>query len=146
MGKNKGHDNLKPAKKGEVRNPKGRPKGSRSRSAIVREVLEAVITKQTQMRLGLYVEPQEVGDSVVDVMTRRIAEEAMKGDARSFVALLDSAYGKVKDNATVQHNFTKMPTVKVVTSEGKAGKSTTTSLSFDVGTPIKTKNDEDDDA
>lgn len=29
--KNKGHDNLKPIEKGEVRNPKGRPKGSRNK-------------------------------------------------------------------------------------------------------------------
>ena len=33
-------DNLIPAKKGEVRNPKGRPVGSRNRSTIVKQWLE----------------------------------------------------------------------------------------------------------
>lgn len=39
---NKGHKNLIPAKKGEVRNPKGRPKGTRNKfsEAFMRDILE----------------------------------------------------------------------------------------------------------
>lgn len=33
-------DNLTPIKKGEVRNPKGRPKGARSFKTVIRELLE----------------------------------------------------------------------------------------------------------
>ena len=38
-GWNKGHDNLIPIKKGEVRNPTGRPKGQRDYATIYREAL-----------------------------------------------------------------------------------------------------------
>ena len=35
-----GHENLKPAQPGEIRNPNGRPKGSRSLTTLLREMLE----------------------------------------------------------------------------------------------------------
>lgn len=38
-GGNKGHDNLKPCKKGETANPNGRPKGQRNYATIYKEAL-----------------------------------------------------------------------------------------------------------
>jgi hypothetical protein len=44
-------ENLKPFKKGEVTNPNGRPKGSKNRSTIVRELLEYA-SKQKNVLTG----------------------------------------------------------------------------------------------
>ena len=44
-------ENLKPFKKGEVTNPNGRPKGSRNRSTIVKELLEYA-SKQKNVLTG----------------------------------------------------------------------------------------------
>lgn len=41
-GKNKGHDNLIPLKKGETANPNGRPKGQRNYKTIYREALTKI--------------------------------------------------------------------------------------------------------
>jgi hypothetical protein len=38
------NQNLKPVQPGEVRNPKGKPKGTRNRSTIAKEVLEILAT------------------------------------------------------------------------------------------------------
>jgi hypothetical protein len=37
----KGQENLIPAKKGEIRNPKGKPKGTKNLKTLIREVLDA---------------------------------------------------------------------------------------------------------
>src|ERR1043165_5658892 len=82
---NKGHENLIPAKPREVRNPNGRPKGSRNRSTIVREIIEATIE----------------GQEWVDVMTKSIVEKAVSGDVSAYRELMDSAYGKVADKSEI---------------------------------------------
>lgn len=76
-------ENLNPAKPGEVRNPNGRPKGSRNRSTIVREAIEAILEGQDQQ--------------IVDNMTAAIIRKACEGDVPAYRELLDSAYGKVTD-------------------------------------------------
>ena len=45
----KAADNLKPAKKGEVRNPKGRPKGSKSAKTRAIEMLRALSSDKEPM-------------------------------------------------------------------------------------------------
>lgn len=79
-------DNLIPAKKGEVRNPKGKPKGTRNRSTIVREIIEAILD----------------GDqTVADSMTKAVVAKAMNGDVQAWDKLMDSAYGKVVDKSEI---------------------------------------------
>ena len=74
---------------------KGRPKGLRNRSTIVREALEAIMEGSDQM--------------VVDLITAAAIKKAMAGDIQAFNSLLDSGYGKLTDKsqvevaATVQH-------------------------------------------
>ena len=38
-------ENLIPAKKGEVRNPNGRPKGSKNTTTLIREAIKAFASK-----------------------------------------------------------------------------------------------------
>lgn len=68
-----------------MRNPNGRPKGSRNRSTIVREIIEAVID----------------GQPWVDVMTKSIVEKAVSGDVPAYRELMDSAYGKVVEKSEI---------------------------------------------
>lgn len=89
-----GTKNLIPAKKGEIRNPKGRTKGARNRATIVREALEAIIAGSDQ--------------SYVDAITAAVIQKAMTmGDVPAFKELMDSAYGKIPDkvDADVKGNL-----------------------------------------
>ena len=90
--------NLKPAKKGEVRNPKGRPKGSKNRSTIIRHWLQAVTDGKNPI----------TGDidkmSVDDRLTLSILAKAMKGDTQAYKALMDSAYGQPKQQMEIDHS------------------------------------------
>jgi len=67
----------------ERRHKTGKPKGTRNRSTIVREAIEAILKGTDQQ--------------VVDSMTAAIIEKAMGGDVPAFKELMDSAYGKVTD-------------------------------------------------
>lgn len=80
-------ENLIPAKKGEIRNPKGKAKGTRNRSTIVKEIIEAIM--------------KDEGKPVVDLMTDAVVRKAMLGDVTAWDKLMDSAYGKVTDKQEI---------------------------------------------
>ena len=77
--------------KGKTGNPNGRPKGSRSRSTIVREWLEAnykkvnLITGQTETL------------QIQDHLVISLIGKALKGDVQAFRELFDSGHGKVSE-------------------------------------------------
>jgi hypothetical protein len=85
---NAGHANLIPASPGEVRNPSGRPKGSRNRSTIVREILDLM---------------HESGQTYEYVSTKAVAEKAAAGDVTAWDKLMDSAHGKLSDKIDLDH-------------------------------------------
>ena len=76
------YENLNPFKPGQSGNPNGRPKGSRNRSTIVKELLEALHAS---------------GLPNVEVATAAIVKKALDGDVVAWEKLMDSGYGKVKD-------------------------------------------------
>lgn len=82
--------NLIPAKKGEVRNPNGRPKGSKNRSTIIRRWLEAIDKGKNP------ISGEMENMSVEDKMTLSILAKALNGDTSAYKALMDSAYGAPK--------------------------------------------------
>jgi hypothetical protein len=74
-------------KKGTTLNPNGRPKGSRNRSTIARQWLEAnevIINPLTKKKEKL---------SQEDIMTLALINKARKGDVNAYKALMDSGYG-----------------------------------------------------
>lgn len=77
-----GYDNLIPAKPGEVRNPNGRPKGSRNRSTIYREWLE-------------FNSPS--GEANLDSVMRALILKASEGDVPAIKEIMDGAFGKIAD-------------------------------------------------
>jgi hypothetical protein len=91
-------DNLIPAKKGEVRNPKGRTVGSRNRSTIVKYWLE--MTKKGRNPITEMAEVLEIQDH----LTLALIGKALKGDVNAYRELMDSAYGRNENNVKLNAN------------------------------------------
>ncbi len=84
-------ENLIPPKKGEIRNPNGRPVGSRNRETIVNKWLEAIKDAKNPITGELESLP------IADQMVLALIGKALKGDVAAFKELMDSGYGKIKD-------------------------------------------------
>ena len=80
-------ENLIPAKKGEVRNPNGRPKGALNRSTIARKWLEV----NQSLKNPLTGENETMSQE--DLMTLALIKKAREGDVSAYKALMDSGYG-----------------------------------------------------
>jgi hypothetical protein len=102
-------ENLRPAKKGEVRNPNGRPKGSRNRSTIAREWLEV-----TQYITNPITGEKEKLEQQ-DIMTLGIIKKAREGDVNAYKALMDSAYGQPLQQ--IQQEVSKIDEIEIVIKE-----------------------------
>ena len=97
--------NLIPAKKGEIRNPKGRGKGARNRKTIVREWL--MVEQEIKNPITGTVETL----SQADIMTLSLISKARKGDVAAFRELMDSGFGK---NTEVQETTLSVNTPTIV--------------------------------
>ena len=84
-------ENLIPPQKGEIRNPKGRPVGSRNRETIIRQWLESIKNAKNPITGELEALP------IVDQIVLALIGKALKGDVYAFKELMDSAFGKVTD-------------------------------------------------
>ena len=83
-------DDGKKFKPGQSGNPKGRPKGAKNRSTVIKRWLEAIDKGKNPMT-G---EVEEM--SVEDKMTLALIGKALKGDTQAYKALMDIAYGQPK--------------------------------------------------
>jgi sugar-specific transcriptional regulator TrmB len=92
-------DNLIPAKKGEVRNPHGRPIGSRNRETIVNKWLELI--KDAENPITGELEKLPISDQMVLTLIGKVLTEA---DVPAFKELMDSAYGKIIDKQKIEHS------------------------------------------
>lgn len=81
--------------KGKTGNPNGRPKGSRSRSTIVREWLEANYKKVNPIT------GQNETLQIQDHLVISLIGKALKGDVPAFKELMDSGHGKIIDGLDV---------------------------------------------
>lgn len=88
--------NLKPVKTGEVRNPNGRPKGSKNRSTIARQILsmKTTLPEKAHAQLLAIFPQMKQKLTVEEVITLIQAAKAIgQKDTVAYKALLDSAYG-----------------------------------------------------
>ena len=83
--------NLVPFPKGRSGNPSGRPKGSKNRTTLVRELLEM----ESSFNNPLSGKDQTL-TYAEQIIIAQIAE-ARKGNVQAFKELMDSAYGKMKE-------------------------------------------------
>ena len=93
--------NLIPAKKGEVRNPNGRPKGALNRSTIARKWLEV----NQSLKNPLTGENETMSQE--DLMTLALIKKAREGDVSAYKALMDSGYGAPLQQ--VEQTITELP-------------------------------------
>ena len=91
-------ENLNPAIKGEVRNPNGRPKGSKNRSTIVKELLEFASSQKNVLTGEQETLTQE------QAITLAMLLKAGKGDVNAYKALMDSCYGAPKQTTDTNLN------------------------------------------
>jgi hypothetical protein len=98
-------ENIKPPKKGEIRNPKGKPVGTRNRATIVKHWLEAIKEAKNPITGELEQLP------IADQMVLSLIGKALKGDVQAFKELFDSGYGMNKqmiDQANT-HEYKNLP-------------------------------------
>ena len=95
---------LKRVKKGEVLNPKGRPKKLPALDALIAEVLS----------------DEQNGMSAAEAILKVMRQKAIKGDLKAAEMLLNRAYGKPKEHMDVTSNgLTIAPTVINFVDEGE---------------------------
>lgn len=85
-------DNLQPAKKGEVRNPKGRGKGVPNTKTRLQRIL---MLEQT---MANPVTGKQEKFTVAEQMDLAMIKEARKGSVQAYNAVLDRLEGKVGDS------------------------------------------------
>ena len=90
------HHNLRPFKKGESGNPKGRPKGSKNRATIVRELFDSISVldsfkfNELESRFP-YIKNNM---SIEYLMTLiQVNKAIFDGDTKAYKVLMDSLYG-----------------------------------------------------
>ena len=89
-------ENIRPPKPGEVRNPKGKPPGTKNRSTILNKWIE-VATKLKNPVTG----KDEFG-TVEDKVTLALIERALKGDVQAIKEINDTLYGKLTDKTEIK--------------------------------------------
>lgn len=109
--------------KGQSGNPAGRPRGSRNRSTIMRELLEMAAIESVADNQKTIMGDNFKPDTVVEQLVAVLVMKALNGDVAACKELMDSAYGKVTDKVENQHSFVQMERVTAGTDE----------LIFDVG-------------
>lgn len=88
--------NLIPAKKGEVRNPNGKPKGTKHLSTIIRNILDDVDWSKTNLKNKDEVQ-KKYGNKGWDALTYVAITKAMAGDPQAMKWLAENGYGKQMD-------------------------------------------------
>jgi hypothetical protein len=88
--------NLIPAKKGEVRNPNGRPKGVQNSKTRLLRLLE-LVTKVRNPVTG-----EEEDFSIAEQLDMQIIAKARKGDLKAYEIILDRLEGKPKQSTELE--------------------------------------------
>lgn len=96
---------LTPWKVGQSGNPSGRPKGSRNRRTIIREILDNIEVKAIDLNTG------EELDHMIPVAERITLAQVLKaiaGDPKAYELLMDGGFGKVADKVKNEVTFKQM--------------------------------------
>jgi hypothetical protein len=87
--------NLKSWTKGQSGNPKGKPKGAKNRSTIIKEILGLMVKK-------VDADGKPVWQSKEYLMVEALVNKAIeKGDVNAFNAIYNNLYGNLKDTVDV---------------------------------------------
>ena len=103
--------NLIPAKKGEVRNPNGKPKGIPNTKTRLQRLL-ALTQHMTNPVTG-----EKEGFTVAEQMDLAQIIAARKGDTRAYNAIVDRLEGKAAQSMDITTNGKDLTEVKKLTDE-----------------------------
>lgn len=99
MTKKKGvNNNLIPPKKGEVRNPNGRPKGSLNTKTILQRFLNLEMEQKNPFTKEL----EKM--SVLELMNLKQIANALEGDLPAFKEIIDRYEGKLLTQTKTEHS------------------------------------------
>jgi len=114
-GKNKGHANLIPYKKGQSGNPKGRPFGSRDRRTVIMEALRRIAEKKNMT-------PEEIEEAL------QVAgiEKGLKGSFFHYAEISNGLYGKITDKVDVTSGGKTLADVIALANGKRKGATKTT--------------------
>lgn len=82
---------LIPPVKGEIRNPKGKPKGTKNRATILKKWIS------TKIQIVHPETGQKIKVTLEDAIALGILKEASKGNVAAFKEINDALYGKIPD-------------------------------------------------
>lgn len=91
--------NLIPAKKGEVRNPKGKPKGTKHLSTLIRNIGEDIDWNKTTLKDREDIQTR-YGNNAWEAITYVAFTKAMSGDDKAMRWLAENGFGKHLDITT----------------------------------------------
>ena len=101
--------NLIPAKKGDIRNPKGKAPGTKNRATILRKWID-VKTKFQHPGTG-----KEVAGTLEDEVYLALLSKALEKDVAAIKEINDTLYGKIKEQLDLSGTVTLPITgVKIV--------------------------------
>ncbi len=75
---------------GEVRNPNGRPKGSKNRATVLKSLLKIKIKQKNPLKDG-----KEESMTVEQVIELALIKKGMQGDVRAITLISEKMYGKI---------------------------------------------------
>ena len=93
--------NLKKWQKGESGNPAGYPKGQKNRTTIIRELLDTTEWAHNDLNGSFETLTQE------ELITISMIDKARKGNVHAYNAVMNSAYGKPKEQ--IEQRVMEMP-------------------------------------
>ena len=109
------NDNLKPFKKGVSGNPKGRKKGVKNRSTIIKELFNSIGVlndydfNQLQSKF-----PHITNDMSIEYLMTlvQVNNAIFKGDLRAYKVLNDSLYGTITKELNIEKEEQKLFSIK----------------------------------
>jgi hypothetical protein len=107
-----GVENLKPCKPGETHNPKGRPKGAKGLSTLLRKYLKQKIDFNDP------ISKENVKKALGDVVILKLLSNAIKGDMRAIQEILDRTEGKASQLIEHKGNINEPITVRIIAANG----------------------------
>jgi hypothetical protein len=100
---NSGHANLKPPVAGEVRNPNGRPVGSKNTKTILERFLNLEMKQKNPFT-------QEIEQmTVLELMNLKQIANALEGDLAAFKEIIDRHEGKITQKTELSGEVKQTP-------------------------------------
>lgn len=115
--------NIKPPKKGEVRNPNGRPAGSKNRATIARMILESAVhfpDELVEKVQQIFPEFSKKTTGEIAATYMQLVKAVTDKDTLAYKTLMDSAYGAPKQE--VEHSGDEQNPIKFTITKTYAAK------------------------